>query len=167
MPDFQNPAAFLLLLTIPLIYILRKLKIFKRITFPAVLADWEGKHFTWKGRSQKFLSVLAKMILIVGYIIVIAAFADPVISHQEKIYTTLGTDIIFVVDTSPSMAAKDVNDSTRLEAAKSSISSVAQSNDGSRIGIVGLGSNATVLVPPTSDWNYFSQRHSQLNVGML
>lgn len=167
MPDFQNPAAFLLLLTIPLIYILRKLKIFKRITFPAVLADWEGKHFTWKGRSQKFLSVLAKLILIVGYIIVIAAFADPVISHQEKIYTTLGTDIIFVVDTSPSMAAKDVNDSTRLEAAKSSISSVAQSNDGSRIGIVGLGSNATVLVPPTSDWNYFSQRLSQLNVGML
>ena len=42
MPDFQNPAAFLLLLTIPLIYILRKLKLFKRITFPAVLADWEG-----------------------------------------------------------------------------------------------------------------------------
>ena len=42
MPSFQNPAAFLLLLLIPLLYLLRKLKIFTKITFPAVLADWNG-----------------------------------------------------------------------------------------------------------------------------
>ena len=48
MPSFQNPAAFLLLLLIPLLFLLRKLKIFTRITFPAVLADWNGKAFKRK-----------------------------------------------------------------------------------------------------------------------
>ena len=167
MPDFQNPAAFLLLITIPLIFILRKLKIFNRVSFPAVLADWQGKHFVWKGKSQKFFSLLAKIILIIGYILVITALADPVISHQEKIYTSSGTDIIFLVDTSPSMAAKDVNGETRLEAAKKSIKSLAQAHDGCRFGIVGLGSNASVLVPPTGDLTYFSEKLGQLQVGIL
>ena len=40
MPDFENPAAFFLLILIPLLFILRHLKIFNRISFPAVLADW-------------------------------------------------------------------------------------------------------------------------------
>ena len=138
MPSFQNPAAFILLLTIPLIFILRKFRIFNRFSFPAVLSDWEGNHFEWKGRSQKILSLLARIILIAGYILVIGALADPIISHQEKVYTSLGTDIIFVVDTSPSMAAKDVNGDTRLEAAKQAIKSLSQAHDGYRFGIVGL-----------------------------
>ena len=45
MIDFQNPAAFLLLLLIPLLYLVRYLKIFKQITFAAVLSDWNGKAF--------------------------------------------------------------------------------------------------------------------------
>ncbi|MCR5188901.1 MAG: VWA domain-containing protein [Treponema sp.] len=167
MPNFQNPAAFILLLTIPLIYILRAFKIFNRVSFPAVLADWQGKHFEWKGRSHKFLSILARISLIIGYIIVIAAFADPVISHQEKVYTSLGADIVFVVDTSPSMAAEDVNGEMRLEAAKKSIASLSQAHDGYRFGIVALGSNASVLVPPTSDSNYFSDCLNKLSVGMM
>lgn len=167
MPSFQNPAAFILLLTIPLIFILRKLRIFNRVSFPAVLSDWEGNHFEWKGRSQKILSLLARIILIVGYILVIGALADPIISHQEKVYTSLGTDIIFVVDTSPSMAAKDVNGDTRLEAAKQAIKSLSQAHDGYRFGIVGLGRNASVIVPPTSDANYFSERLNNLAAGIL
>lgn len=167
MPNFQNPAAFIFLLTIPLIYILRAFKIFNKVSFPAVLADWKGKQFEWKGRSHKFFSILAKICLIIGYVIVIAAFADPVLSHQEKVYTSLGTDLVFVVDTSPSMAAKDVNGEMRLEAAKKSIASLSQIHDGYRFGIVALGSNASVLVPPTSDSIYFSECLNKLSVGMM
>lgn len=165
MPSFQNPAAFLLLLLIPLLQILRKLKIFHKISFKAVLSDWNGNHFTWKGRSQKFLSYLSKILLCISYILVVTAFADPVISHQEKIYTSLGTDVIFVVDTSPSMAAKDINGSMRLDAAKSAITTLTQIHDGYRFGIVGLGSNAGVIVPPTSDSVYFSDQMKNLYVG--
>lgn len=63
MPNFQNPAAFILLLTIPLIYILRAFKIFNKVSFPAVLADWKGKQFEWKGRSHKFFQYWQKSAL--------------------------------------------------------------------------------------------------------
>lgn len=165
MPDFQNPAAFFLILLIPLLHILRRLKIFKQITFSAVLADWNGHKFEWQGKSQKFLAVFSKALLIIGFILVVTAFADPVISYQEKVYTTLGTDVIFVVDTSPSMAAKDVNGEMRLEAAKKSIISLVEKHDGYRFGIVGLGSNASVIVPPTSKADTIKSQISKLSVG--
>ena len=117
MPDFENPAAFFLLLLIPILYILRYLKIFNKITFPAVLSDWEGRQFEWKGHPQKFLSALAGIFFTAGFLISVCALAAPVISNQEKVYTSLGTDIVFVVDTSPSMSAKDMDGAQRLDAA--------------------------------------------------
>ncbi len=42
MTSFENPAAFFLLLLIPLLFILRKIMIFNTINFRAVLAEWEG-----------------------------------------------------------------------------------------------------------------------------
>ena len=166
-PNFQNPVAFLLLLLLPLLVILRKLKFFTRITFPAVLADWNGNHFEWNGKSQKILSMLSRILFTSAFIISVAAFADPVYSSQEKVYTTLGTDIIFTVDISPSMSAKDMDGTQRLDAAKNAIYTLTQKNDGSRFGLVAVGSNAAVIVPPTNDRSFFSQRLSELSVGTL
>ncbi len=165
MPSFENPAAFFLLILIPALFILRHLKIFNRISFPVVLADWEGRHFEWKGKTQKFLSVTASIFYILAFLISVCALAAPVISNQEKVYTSLGTDIVFVLDTSPSMSAKDVDGGQRLEAAKNAIYMLTNKNDGSRYGLVGLGSSAAVLVPPTSDQTFFSERLSQITAG--
>ncbi|BDC92585.1 VWA domain-containing protein [Treponema bryantii] len=165
MTNFENPAAFFLLLLIPALFILRHFKIFNRISFPAVLADWEGHHFEWKGHPQKFLSVLASIFFTAGFLISVGALAAPVISNQEKVYTSLGTDIVFVLDTSPSMSAKDMDGGQRLDAAKNAIYLLTNKNDGSRYGLVGLGSNAAVLVPPTSDLTFFSERLSQISAG--
>lgn len=165
MPNFENPAAFFLLILIPVLFILRYLKIFNRITFPAVLADWQGRNFEWKGRPQKLLSVTASIFYILAFLISVCALAAPVISNQEKVYTSLGTDIVFVIDTSPSMSAKDVDGAQRLEAAKNAIYLLTNKNDGSRYGLVGLGSSAAVLVPPTSDQTFFSERLSQITAG--
>ena len=167
MPSFENPAAFFLLLLIPLLFLFRKLKLFNQITFPAVLADWEGRSFTWKGRPQKFLSALAGFFFTLGFLISVCALAAPVISNQEKVYTSLGCDIVFVLDTSPSMSAKDMENSMRLEAAKAAIQTLANKNDGSRYGLVALGSNAAVLVPPTSDQEFFAQHLSQISAGLF
>lgn len=167
MPDFQNPAAFLLLLLFPLLFLLRKLKIFTKITFPAVLTDWNGKAFKWNGKARQFFSFFIKILLGTGFICIILALADPVHSWQEKVYTSLGTDVVFVVDTSPSMAAKDMDGITRLEAAKNTINKVAKEHEGFRFGIVVLGSEASVFVPPTSDQSVFLKRISDINVGIL
>ena len=73
MPSFENPAAFFLLLLIPLLYIFRYSKIFNQITFPAVLSDWNGRTFEWKGKSQKVLSVFARIFFTAGFFISVAA----------------------------------------------------------------------------------------------
>lgn len=165
MPSFENPAAFFLLILIPVLFILRHLKIFNRISFPAVLSDWEGRHFEWKDKPHKFFSSLASIFFTAGFLISVAALAAPVLSNQEKVYTSLGTDIVFVLDTSPSMSAKDMEGGQRIDAAKNAIYLLTGKNDGSRYGLVGLGSNAAVLVPPTSDLTFFSERLSQISAG--
>ena len=165
MPSFENPAAFFLLLLIPLLYIFRYSKIFNQITFPAVLSDWNGRTFEWKGKSQKVLSVFARIFFTAGFFISVAALAAPVISNQEKVYTSLGTDIVFVVDTSPSMSAKDMDGTQRLEASKNAIYTLTNKNDGSRYGLVALGSNAAVLVPPTNDQTFFSEHLAKISAG--
>lgn len=170
--EFQNPAAFLLLLLIPLLFLLRFLKIFKPITFSAVLADWNGKAFSWNGKIRKIISILARIIMFTGFLFAVAALADPVITRQEKVYTSLGSDIVFVLDTSPSMAARDMGTRdtgviTRLESAKSTIKQLALEHDGTRFGLVVLGSEASVYVPPTSDHTTFLKRIDEVNVGLL
>ena len=167
MLEFQNPAAFFLLLLVPLLFLLRYLKIFRQVTFTAVLADWNGKAFVWNGRFRKLFSVLAKVIIFLGFAGTIAALADPVITRQEKVYTSLGTDIVFVIDTSPSMAAKDIGGITRLDSAKNTIRSVAAEYDGCRFGMVVLGNEASVFVPPTADLNLFTGRLDDVKVGIL
>ena len=81
MLEFQNPAAFLLLLLVPLLFLLRFLKIFRKVAFKVVLADWNGKVFSWNGRIRKFLSLLAKFILFAGFVISVSALADPVMTR--------------------------------------------------------------------------------------
>lgn len=137
------------------------------MTFQAVLADWNGRVFVCHGKLRKFLSKFSKVLIGVSFTLAIIALADPVVSSQEKVYTSLGTDVIFVVDTSPSMAAKDVDGRTRLQAAQEAITSLIQSHDGFRYGLVALGSNATVLVPPTNNRMMVEQRMSDIKVGML
>ncbi|MBO5826551.1 MAG: VWA domain-containing protein [Treponema sp.] len=165
--DFQNPAAFLLLLLIPLLYFLRWLKVFSRISFPAVLSDWNGKSFEWKGNGRKIFAIIARIFALSSFVLVVCAFASPVISKQEKVFTSLGADIVFVLDTSPSMAAKDVDNNTRINAAKESIKAIAGENKGFRYGIVVFGSEASVLIPPTNDEVIFSQRLNDCQIGLL
>ena len=167
MLEFQNPAAFLLLLLIPILFLLRYLKIFKQVTFSAVLADWNGKAFSWNGKIRKLLSIIARVILFIGFVCAITSLADPVITKQEKVYTSLGTDVVFVIDTSPSMAAKDIGGETRLDTAKKTIKNVANEYDGCRFGMVVLGSEASVFVPPTSDIHLFTNRLEDVKVGIL
>ena len=167
MIDFQNPYGLILLFFIPLFFLLRKIEILKKITFTAVLSDWNGKTYEWKGKIYQILSIFSRILTVLGFILCVFAFADPVISEQEKIYTSLGTDIVFVVDCSPSMAAKDLNNESRLEASKDSIFFLLQQSEGCRFGLVALGSNASVEVPVTSDLDFFVQQVENISVGQL
>ncbi|MBQ3826371.1 MAG: hypothetical protein II811_09585, partial [Spirochaetaceae bacterium] len=83
MPSFQNPAAFLLLLFLPLLYIARRFKIFSGISFPLTFCDWNGVEFSWAGGLHGILSKVSEVLCALGYICAVIAFACPVFHHQE------------------------------------------------------------------------------------
>lgn len=167
MVEFENPAAFFLLLLVPVLYFLRYVKVFSGIEFPLVLCDWQGETFRWKKMTRSFCYLLVRFFNICSFILLVVAYARPVVHHQKKVYSSRGSDIIFVVDTSPSMAAKDIAGMSRLDAAKKAIHTLADENDGDCFGIVEMAKDAAVVVPPTMDRNVFFNRLDSMLVGEM
>lgn len=169
MIHFENPQAFLFLFAIPLLFLLRKLGLFSKISFPLTISDWGGKTFSYKETIASITSVFSQILFGSAYILLVVALANPVIRHQEKIYTSRGTDILFVLDTSPSMAARDIalvgKQITRLDAAKIGIKTLAFSENGANYGLVAMASEAACIVPPTNDLAFFEKRLDALSVG--
>lgn len=162
---FENPSAFLWLLLLPIYLILKKLGIFSSISFPLVLSDWKGKTFEWKHSVLSVVSFLTKLLFALGFVLICTALANPVISYQKKVYTSRGTEFIFVVDTSPSMAALDIGTSNRLEAAKQAVNLIVENNSGSAFGLVAMASETVLLVPPTMDHEIFMDQVNSLQIG--
>lgn len=167
MISFEHPAAFLLLTAVPLLYILRELKVFTRISFPLVLADWKGRVFEWKQGMIRAASIIADILFFAGYVCAVAALAGPTVTRQEKVFTSRGTDVLFVIDISPSMAAYDIGSSSRLDAARKAISAIASEAPGVSFGIVTMASEAALVVPPTQDLSYLTDRLTDIRIGEL
>ncbi|MDE5898041.1 MAG: VWA domain-containing protein [Treponemataceae bacterium] len=167
MLEFQNPAAFLLLLAVPGFAALRRLGIFSRAAFPLTLSDWNGGSFSWNGAVRRFASRLASALFAAGFAAGVGALAEPAVYHQERVYTSRGTDVMFVLDVSPSMAAADIAGGRRLDAAKRSLRSLVESNPGASFGIVAMAGDAAVVVPPTVDCDVFLERLDGIAIGSL
>ena len=153
--SFSNPAAFLLLLAIPLLFALRRFCVFDSIALPLTLSDWNGKSFRWHNQFSSFALLVSRVLVIAAFALAVTALANPVISRQERVYTSKGAEIIFVIDTSPSMAASDIANMTRLDAAKQAIRVLTREQTGVSYGIVSMASEAALAVPPTLDYALF------------
>ena len=163
----MNPAAFFLLLVIPLFFVFRKMGLLQRLSFSITFADWNGYVFSWSGKLLKFASSLSTGLSLAAFLLTVLAFADPVVHKQERVYTTRGSDIIFVIDISPSMAARDIGGMLRIDAAKQAAQSLLQSDSGAEYGLVAMGNEAALLSPPTSDLETFKSRLMSLTIGQL
>ncbi len=164
---FEYPVGILLILLLPLYYILRSLGIFKQFTLPLVLSDWNGNTFNYSSKRIRFASFFAKFSIIIAFFLMVAAVCSPVVTHQKKIYTSSGTQVMFVIDTSPSMAARDMQGKNRLEAAKETIAEIVQKADGASFGLVALALDAALVVPVTVDHQVFFDRLDSLVIGEL
>lgn len=165
--DFMNPSAFLYLILIPLLYALRKIKVFNKISLPLTFSDWNGWVFTWNDRFRRVISIICEVLCLIGFVLTVGAFSEPVVHHQERVYTSRGTDVLFVVDTSPSMAARDINGMTRIAAAINTIEKLVESNPGASYGLIAMGSEAAVTVPLTNDKEIFIKRLQSLTIGLM
>lgn len=165
--SFMNPAAFLFLLVLPFFYALKKMALFSHINFPLTFADWNGFEFSWNNKFFRFISAASSTLIFCAFLLCVAALAEPTLHSEERVYTTRGADILFVLDTSPSMAARDINGMRRIEAAKDAIEILAQNNSGASYGLVSMGSEAALVVPSTIDYEYFKSRVASVSLGEM
>lgn len=93
--------------------------------------------------------------------------AGPVIKTSETVWLNRGADILFVIDTSPSMAALDMDGMNRFNAARRLLVDFAESRPADGIGLVAVGNDAALLVPPTTDREVLFSRLEQLRIAEL
>lgn len=168
---FEHPGFLFLILLLPCWYVARQLGLLPRTELPMTIGDWTGVPFRWQSRGQSLAIVTVHCCAISGLVMLIAALAGPVLYRQEVVYTGSGTEIFFVVDISPSMAALDMSRSdterTRLDTARYYIRTFIKARPGDSFALVAVGNSAALLVPPTADQQLFLDRLSDLAVGEL
>jgi len=102
-----------------------------------------------------------------GIIFLFAGAAGPVIRTAETVWLNRGADIMFVMDISPSMAALDMGGASRFSVARSLLLDFAERRPADGIGLVGVGSDAALLLPPTMDRGILNSRLEDLQLGEL
>jgi Ca-activated chloride channel family protein len=116
------------------------------------------------------IELLTRLLLVLDFLalaLLFTAAAGPRLISTETVWLNRGADILFVLDISPSMAGIDMDGRSRFDAARELIRDFAQSRPSDAIGLVGVGNEASLLVPPTVDRNVLFSRLEGLHIGEL
>lgn len=167
MLGFSRPAALLFVFLIPFYFLLRRAGVLRHIEFPLTLGDWKGLPFRWSSPLMTSFSILSRVAVTAGFVASCIALAGPVLYRQEEVFSGTGTSVVFVVDISPSMAARDIGTGRRLDTARHYIHDFVEKRPGDSFGLVALGTDAALLVPPTADHKVFISRLDSLAIGEL
>ncbi len=152
---FESPAYLLLLtLFLPLIYF-RYIYKGRGGTIPAATGIWKGSNFTSRNHFLKFLLFVSTVSFWAGSVCLVLALAGPSYVEREKIYLSRGTDIVFILDESPSMAAMDFPPVNRFESAKDVIRKFVNAREHDPVGLVTFADQAALRIPPTLDYDGF------------
>lgn len=167
MLTFENYFALLLLLILPLYFVLYFTKVITHLSLPINFSNWQGKNYEWKSKRVLVFHNLKIFLCILGLIFLIIALANPKISRFERRYISRGSEVMFVLDTSPSMAANDMNGKRRIDEAKNAIEKVVLSLPGTSFGLIEIGSDASCVMPPSLDSKTFLKKLKQTKLGFL
>jgi len=163
--DFDNQfLAFVILILVPFAaFILSRL----RNPFVALIPLGAPGGVPFKTSQMGGLVKLLKVFEITGIMIFFLSAAGPVVKISETVLLNRGADIIFILDVSPSMAALDMEGKNRYSTAKSLITDFIKKHSSDSIGLVAVGNDAAMLVPPTLDREALNLRLEQLKIGEL
>lgn len=167
MYSFLHPSALFLLLLIPLYVVSLHVGFLKKIYLSLTLGDWNSEPFKWSSSASTWVFKLSTLLAYAGFILIVFSLASPVRFRQEAMYSGEGSAVVFVLDVSPSMAARDIGSATRLETALAQIRSFVSKRPGDSVALVALGSEAALLVPPTTDHPTFFSRLDSLKIGEM
>ena len=111
-------------------------------------------------RTLRFMEYLG------GFLLIICA-ASPEIRVTKTVWNNRGADVLFVLDISPSMAAMDMDGQSRFNTARKLIRNFSERRPSDSIGLVAVGNDAAILIPPTSDREVIASRMESLRLGEL
>ena len=115
----------------------------------------------------KGLIISLQFIEYLGAFLLILCAASPEIRITKTVWQNRGADILFVLDISPSMAALDMDGQSRYNAARKLLKNFCERRPSDSIGLVAVGNDAAILIPPTSDREVIAGRLESLRLGEL
>ena len=141
--------------------------VFSRLKNPFVAAIPLGAPggIPFKAPQMSGLVKLLKALEFLGVLLLLLSAAGPTINSPVTVWLNRGSDIIFVLDVSPSMAALDMDGKSRITIAKNLLAEFAGRRPSDNIGLTAVGRDAVLLVPPTADRDAFNLRLEQLRLG--
>jgi len=126
-----------------------------RYVDPALQEAVIGRRRVWPGVLRTSLTLLALSAIVV-------ALARPQSDPQEVEVETKGRDVVFLLDVSRSMLARDVAPN-RLDRAKLWINDLVDELHGDRVGLVAFAGSSTVVSPLTTDKLFFKLALEELD----
>ncbi|MEM7672275.1 MAG: VWA domain-containing protein, partial [Verrucomicrobiota bacterium] len=139
---FQWPALLAFLgLVVPLSWILRN----ARVKRQKIMLDL--------GETMETRRTLRDILRLCGITFLVLALARPGHSPVVESTSRTGRDVVFVLDVSRSMLAKDIIPS-RLEVAKQAIRDALKAFETERVGLVIYAGSASILCPLTYDYDF-------------
>jgi Ca-activated chloride channel family protein len=163
--DFDRPLiAALAFFVIPLAaFVISKLK----NPFVVVVPLGAPGGVPFKAPQMSGLVKFLKALEYTGVFLLFISAAGPSIKTTETVWLSRGADIIFVLDVSPSMAALDMDGKSRYSAAVSLLADFTERRPSDNIGLVAVGEEAALLVPPTADRDALNLRLERMRIGEL
>lgn len=161
---FEEPAYLLFLLGLPLLIVLKHGWKGRggRLVFP--LGLWKGLKFQPFVPGMRISMAVSNLCLWLCFACVIIALAGPSLTRKDKVYMSAGTDIMVVLDESPSMGARDFPPRDRFTAAKGVIERFVKGRRNDLIGLVSFGKEASLRVPLTLDYSFLLQKLNSLQL---
>jgi Ca-activated chloride channel family protein len=163
---FEYPALLVLgLACVPLVFFI--LRIFHGIFVLTVPLGAPGGLPFKVSFGRGLLSRILGGLELSGVVFLFFAAAGPVSRSSERVWLNRGADILFVLDISPSMAGIDMNGRNRFDASRELILSFAENRPSDAIGLVAVGYDAALMVPPTVDRRALYSRLESLQIAEL
>jgi len=164
--DFERPLfALAALLLIPLIIgIARLLKPLFSLDIP--LGPSGGAAFQSPVKLTfvlRFFSVMEAA----AFVLLFIAASGPRFIRTETIWLTRGADILFVLDSSPSMSGLDMNGESRFDTALALLRQFSDKRANDAVGLIAVGEDSALIMPLSTDRRSLYSRLDSLAIGEL
>ena len=170
MISFEHPLALVLGLAPPAIAVASAIRGRTRPRSLSLPLDiWGGPPSDEAPAPWRAAGAASAMLFGLAWIALSVAAAGPASETAASASANAGLGVVFAIDVSPSMAARDL-EPTRLDAAKAFVRAYVEAPDGAAgaaVGLVAFGAEAALACPPTTDYAVVLERLDAVRPGVL